>query len=117
VVVAPFDVYTGGAKATVAWAGPACKSVSGTCGTGIADITDAKSIPQELMRIVPTLPSVPVQQLLLILQREFGMFEHFKRFPWALEPYLYEDRDGPLAAITDKMIGPAEAKAKDQTGR
>jgi uncharacterized protein YjbI with pentapeptide repeats len=83
----------------------------------IADITDAKSIPQELMAIVPTLPSVPVQPLLLASQREYGMFEHFKRFPWVLEPYLYEDQDGLLATITDKVIGPAEAKAKEQTGR
>ena len=83
----------------------------------IADITDARSIPQELMAIVPTLPSVPVQPLLLAPQREYGMFEHFKRFPWVLEPYLYDDQDGLLAAITDKVIGPAEAKAKEQTGR
>jgi uncharacterized protein YjbI with pentapeptide repeats len=83
----------------------------------IADITDAKSIPQELMAIVPTLPSVPVQPLLLASQQEYGMFEHFKRFPWVLEPYLYEDQDGLLASITDKVIGPAEAKAKEQTGR
>jgi hypothetical protein len=83
----------------------------------IADITDAKSIPQELMAIVPTLPSVPVQPLLLASQREYGMFEHFKRFPWVLEPYLYENQGGLLAAITDKVIGPAEAMAKERTGR
>jgi hypothetical protein len=83
----------------------------------IADITDARSIPQELMAIVPNLPSVPVQPLLLESQREYGMFEHFKRFPWVLEPYLYEDQDRLLAALNEKVIGPAEQKAKDQTGR
>ena len=83
----------------------------------IADITDARGIPQELMAIVPTLPSVPVQPLLLASQREYGMFEHFKRYPWVLEPYLYEDQDRLLAAITDKVIGPAEKKAKEQTGK
>ena len=82
----------------------------------IADITDAKSIPQELMAIVPSLPSVPVQPLLLVSQREYGMFEHFMRYPWVLEPYLYEDQEGLLAAITDKVIGPAETMAKGQTG-
>jgi hypothetical protein len=45
------------------------------------------------------------------------MFEHFKRYPWVLEPYLYDDQDGLLAAITDKVIGPAETRAKEQTGR
>ena len=83
----------------------------------VADITDAKSIPQELMAIVPTLPSVPVQPLLLVSQREYGMFEHFRRFPWVLEPFLYEDQDRLLAAVTEKVIGPAEKKAKEQTGR
>jgi uncharacterized protein YjbI with pentapeptide repeats len=83
----------------------------------IADITDAKSIPQELMTIVPALPSVPVQPLLLASQLEYGMFEHFRRYSWVLEPYLYEDQGGLLAALTDKVIGPAEKKAKEQAAR
>ncbi len=76
----------------------------------IADITDAKSIPQELMAIVPALPSVPVQPLLLASQHEYGMFEHFRRYPWVLEPFVYDDQDGLLASLGQKVIGPAEAR-------
>jgi hypothetical protein len=61
--------------------------------------------------------SVPVQPLLLASQKEYGMFEHFRRFPWVFEPYLYEDQDRLMAALTDKVIGPAEKKAKEQTKR
>jgi hypothetical protein len=74
----------------------------------IADITDAKSIPQELVQIVPQLPSVPVQPLLLRAQREYGMFEHFKYYPWVLKPVLYRDQEKLLAEIGAKVIAPAE---------
>lgn len=43
-------------------------------------------------------------------------FEHFKRFSWVLESHLYEDRDRLLAVLTEKLISPAEPKAKEQTG-
>lgn len=81
----------------------------------IADITDAKSIPQELMAIVPNLPSVPVQPLLLASQEEYGMFEHLRRFPWVLEPVLYENQAALLMELEPKVITPAEAKANQQT--
>jgi uncharacterized protein YjbI with pentapeptide repeats len=79
----------------------------------IADITDAKSIPQELMLIVPNLPSVPVQPLILTAQHEFGMFEHFTRYPWVLPVYHYIDEASLLQSLQEKIIAPAEQKAKE----
>jgi hypothetical protein len=74
----------------------------------IADITDAKSIPQELGQIVPHLTSVPVQPLLLATQHEYGMFEHFRRYPWVLAPVLYDNQEALLLEIGEKVIAPAE---------
>jgi hypothetical protein len=82
----------------------------------IADLTDAKSIPQELQRIVPDLPSVPIQPLLHTAATEYGMFEHFKRYPWVLEVFHYDSVEDILNALHAKVIGPAEAKAKASLG-
>lgn len=79
----------------------------------VADITDAKSIPQELQRIVPDLPSVPVVPLILGAEREYGMFEHFIRFPWVLDVYHYDAQDTLIEALPEKVITPAEEKAKE----
>jgi uncharacterized protein YjbI with pentapeptide repeats len=79
----------------------------------IADITDAKSIPQELATIVPFLPSVPVQPILLSSEKEYGMFEHFKRYNWVLEIFRYENIEMLLKLLEEKIIAPAENKAKE----
>jgi uncharacterized protein YjbI with pentapeptide repeats len=78
----------------------------------VADITDAKSIPQELAVIVPDLPSVPVQPLLLEGSAEYGMFEHFKRYPWVLETYRYASSERLIASLGERVIGPAENYAR-----
>jgi uncharacterized protein YjbI with pentapeptide repeats len=79
----------------------------------IADITDPRSIPQELQAIIPHLPSVPVKPLLLASENENGMFEHFKRYGWVLETHVYESSERLIADLKDKVIAPAEAKANE----
>jgi len=80
----------------------------------IADITDPKSIPQEVASIVPNLPSVPVQPLLQNGFEPWGMYDHIKRYPWVLPLVPYENREALLTDLQFRVIAPAEAKAKEQ---
>lgn len=74
----------------------------------IADITDAKSIPQELMATVPNSPSIPVQPLLLHGTSEYGMFEHFKHYPWVLKTHEYLSTSDLISNLGGNVIDPAE---------
>jgi uncharacterized protein YjbI with pentapeptide repeats len=77
----------------------------------IADITEPRSIPQELGEIVPHLPTVPVQPILLEGSDEYGMFEHYRKYPWVLPVYRYTSLKTLIVALSENVIGPAE-KAK-----
>ncbi|MFE1745867.1 pentapeptide repeat-containing protein [Coleofasciculus sp. H7-2] len=83
----------------------------------IADLTDPRSIPQELHAIIPNLQSVPVQPLLhTSAHKEYAMFEDFQRYPWVLETYWYNAFEEAIASLKDKVIAPAEAKARALLG-
>ena len=72
----------------------------------VADVTDARSIPQELLSIVPHLPSVPVRPLILAGQREYAMFEHFKPYPWMLPLFAYENQEHLIEHLDEAIITP-----------
>lgn len=79
----------------------------------IADLSDAKSILQELRGVVPDLPSVPVQPLILASQDEPGMFDFFHRYPWVLPTYPYDTTEHLLANLDACVVAPGEAKARE----
>ena len=81
----------------------------------VADITDPKSIPQELGSIVPTLPSVPVQPILQDGYEPWGMYDHIRRYPWVLPLLRYANEQALLADLQTTVIDPAEVQAKRQT--
>ena len=83
----------------------------------IADITDPRSIPQELALIVPELPSVPIQPIIHSSQQEYGMFAFFSRFPWVLPVYRYTDEAILLQSLQEHVIVPAEQKAQELARR
>jgi hypothetical protein len=77
----------------------------------IADLTDPSSIPKELEAIVPSL-AVPVQPLLEGSSRPYAMFKDYWKYEWVLPVYRYEGLEPLLATLAEKVIAPAEAKAK-----
>ena len=81
----------------------------------IADLTDPSSVPHELATVAPG-TVVPVQAVLLKGQREYAMFVDLRRrYHWVLEPYQYESKDSLIADLKERVIAPAEAKAKELT--
>jgi hypothetical protein len=73
----------------------------------LADITDAKSVLQELQAIVPTRPSLSVQPILIREQQEPGMFDFFRHFAWVRKTWYYTDQADLLASI-EQVIERAE---------
>lgn len=79
-------------------------------GFVIADISDAKSVLQELRGFVPNCPTLPVQPIIEAAQEEPGMFDFFRKFPWFLEVQRYDTPVQLLAHLADKVISPLEAE-------
>jgi len=77
----------------------------------IADITEPRSIPQELVSIVETLPSVPVKPILKQGCEPWGMYDHIRSYPWVLKLHRYRNVDDLILSLEAKVITPVAARA------
>ena len=77
----------------------------------LVDLSEAKSVPQELSSIIPFLPSVPVQPVVRKGDRGYAMFEHFRSYPWVLPECVYHNTDGLVQRLADTIIPNAERYA------
>ncbi|MEZ4796035.1 MAG: pentapeptide repeat-containing protein [Flavobacteriaceae bacterium] len=72
----------------------------------IADLTDAKSIPQELASIIPHFPSVPIRPILMKNEMVYSMFEHWENFDSVLPIFNYENQKHLLENVVAEIINP-----------
>jgi hypothetical protein len=90
------------------------KTLAGMSRFIIADLTDAKSVLQELQAIVPDFPSVAVRFLIKKPQNEPGMLDYIRKFPWVIGgAYEYEREEELISSIKENVVGPAEAKVTE----
>ncbi len=82
----------------------------------VAELSDPRSVPHELMAIVPTLPSVPVLPMILAGQDEYATFEHLRRLPWVLPTFRYASEPDLMSRL-ELALAPAEtAVARIRSG-
>jgi len=74
----------------------------------IVDITNPRSVPQELQAIVHNL-CVPVIPILGRASKAYGMFEGLNKYPWVLEIFRYDNKSQLINSLVTSIIAPAEA--------
>ena len=82
----------------------------------VADISDAKSVLQELRAVVPDLPSVPIQPIIFATQEEPGMFDFYRNFRSFLNVHRYASQEQLIVELGEKIILPAELKVPELRG-
>jgi hypothetical protein len=79
----------------------------------IADLTEAKSILQELTTILHELPTLPVQPILHESAEMPPMGDSFLVMQSFLKPYAYSTKEKLIADLPAKVVGPAQNRANE----
>jgi hypothetical protein len=80
----------------------------------IADLTHARSVLQELQRLVPSLPSVPVKAIILATDARPGMVDHFDNFRSFLALCRYTSPAALIDGLETEILVPLEKFIEEQ---
>jgi len=78
--------------------------LGGMSGLVVADLTDPKSVPQELMALVPSFPGVPVVPLLEGEEDPYSMFPDFFAYQNVRPLIRYPAGDAISADVVDEVL-------------
>jgi uncharacterized protein YjbI with pentapeptide repeats len=83
----------------------------------IADLTDAAEVRSELIQIVPTMPRLPVQPILLSGASQYETYvTDIKPYPWVLPIYRYESVERLVESLQEEVLNPLEAMRRQDVG-
>jgi len=78
----------------------------------VADLTAARSVPQELSVIAPYLPSVPIVPIIQAGNTPYAMFEHIARYPWVQPVVTYRGVEHLARIFGSRILEPAYTAAR-----
>jgi hypothetical protein len=91
------------------------RALANLCRFIVADITDPRSVIQELNAIAPDLPSVPVQTVIHESEKPWSMFITLRwKCPWVLEPYRYASGEELVDALDAHLLDAVEEAVRRQ---
>ncbi|NOT09431.1 MAG: pentapeptide repeat-containing protein [Gemmatimonadales bacterium] len=103
------------------FSGPASRDLSESISTlahlsrfVLVDLSDPRSVPHELATIIPILPSVPVQPVVLSGQEPYAMFSHWSQYPWVLPILDYHPHPTAISQLIATAIRACEAAIQER---
>ena len=78
----------------------------------IADLTDGRSVQQELQLIAPHLTTVIIQPVLQRSEVLYGMIGSIQAYPWVLPIFEYDSLEHLLSSMKEKIIDAVEERIK-----
>jgi hypothetical protein len=76
----------------------------------IAEMTSPRSVPLEMQAIAPNY-GIPMVPIVREGKGVFGMFPGLRKYPWVLQPLVYDSADNLIKGLRRAVIDPALARS------